>query len=231
MEEIGYYRANAMRCRRKFHCLWAIVCLLPLACLIDSDASLITVDATAGPGLRSLADTSGAALASGNQVQLGYFDSGFNFTTMSGDLAEARTAWNPFGSLAVTSIATESGRFSGSITDDDSGFVGEQIYLFAFQTSGSTAPDPSWSNVEAYGIFTNNASSDWIFPDGNTLGNETFVSTDAVTVAHWGNIESSSLGLSSPVPEASPAWLSGLILGVSAVMSRRRSARNRTAKT
>ena len=204
--------------------------LILLALPMATEASLVTVGATAGPDLRSLTDTSGGDLASGNQVQLGYFDSGFNFATMSGNLAEARTAWNPFGSLAVRSIANESGRFSGSIDDDDSGFVGKQIYLFAFQTSGSNAPDSSWSNVEAYGIFTNDVSGDWVFPDGNTLENATVVSTDAVTVAHWGNIQPGSLGLSSPVPEVSPVWLSGLILGVSAVMSRRRPARNRTPK-
>lgn len=232
MEEMSYYRTNAMQYRMTCQCIWAIVGLFLLACPIDVDAGLITVDATAGPGLRSLADSSGGALASGNQVQLGYFDSGFNFAINSGDIEAVNTAWHPFGNLEVRSIAAESGRFSGSINGDDSGFVGEQIYLLAFQTPDSFAPVPSWSNVVAYGIFTNNASSDWVFPDGNTLGDtDTLVSSNSVTVAHWGNIQPSSLGLSSAMPEVSQAWISGLILGVSVVMSRRRPAQNSAPKT
>jgi hypothetical protein len=197
--------------------------MLSLVCPMLADASLITVGATAGPGLRSLSDSSGADLASGNQVQIGTFDSGFNLATMAGDVAALQAAWNPFGSLEVRSFGPEAGRFSGSLSGDDSGFVGEQIYLFAFQTTASTAPDASWSNIQAYGIFTNYTSSDWIFPEGDDLTSRNIlVSTSSVTDAHMGSVGVTSLGLGSAVPEVSPVWISGLILGVTTLLTRRR---------
>jgi len=193
---------------------------------ITAEAGMVNVGVAGGPGLQNFTTPGATPLPSGNQVQIGFFDSGFSFSSMSDDLGALQDAWNPFGTLGVTSLAGEEGRIGGGLSANDTIggtlFSGEQIYMFAFQTTSNIAPDPGWSNVQAYGIFTNDVSPAWEFPTGGTSSNYTSISTDTADVVHWGSISSSSLQLTSAVPEVSPVWACSLILGTAALLKRRR---------
>ncbi|MGI9240316.1 MAG: hypothetical protein ACR2RV_05915 [Verrucomicrobiales bacterium] len=197
-----------------------------LAAPISAEAGMVNVGVAGGPGLQNFTTPSATPLASGNQVQIGFFDSGFNFSSMSDDLGALQDAWNPFGALGVTSIAGGDGRIGGVLSENDTIggtlFSGEQIYMFAFETTSNVAPDSNWSNVRAYGIFTNDVSPAWEFPTGDTSSNYTSISTDTADVVHWGSISGSSLQLTSAVPEISPVWACSLILGTAALLKRRR---------
>ena len=171
-------------------------------------------------------DSSGAGIPNATaQVWVGTFTSGFNVSANAGDLNALFAHWEPFPavgdstSTANTTSFGAPGHFaqSASLAGDPTSFLGQKIYLWAFETGNAAAPNTTtWNNVSQYGLFYNPTDSLWTFPSSAPVTDDFHVidsSQSGLTAVNssWGSINTSyplpSSGFSSgslqlaPVPE------------------------------
>ncbi len=194
-----------------------------------------TITYEAPPGFPNIADSSGTALADGQTVEIGYFNSGFNISANANNLPLLGANWNLFDSTTITTI-TGPGQFAASrtMTASDASFSGNPVDLWIFKTSDGLAPASDFHNVLEYGLFSsgvaNNAGANvtqWIFP---ALGapppnnNPIWTSADVKNspVFYWGGINAGGTSLElAPVPEPSTAVLLGFGFVLASVLTRR----------
>ncbi len=191
-------------------------------------AGMITVDYTAGPGLRDVTDASLTALPNGNVVSIGYFDSGFDVSTNANNLVALGGAFNAFDSTNIQTIFGQAGRFADSASVDDAVFMdgfNEKIYMWAFKTAGAAVPAGDFSNVSEYGLFSGTAAN-WFFPDTvvDPIFTSTMITSSEVDQAFFGSFDGDHLILQQAaevvVPEPSAYIL--FVLGILALGVRRR---------
>jgi hypothetical protein len=189
--------------------------------------SSTTVNFSAAPGQPSVMDITGtAALADGNLVEIGYFNSGFDVAAFSQDLLALASAWNEFGSTKISTIFNQPGRFSDSASTSDPAFDNNQIWIWLFQTSDDSSPSAGMENVVGYGLFTS-SSQNWSFPVQGSipLDNTTDVNSSEVDQAYFGSFDSSHL-LLEPIPEASATAFLAMGVGPLLYSLRRRRGKN-----
>jgi hypothetical protein len=172
-----------------------------------------TINYTAGIAQRDVLFgtlASSAIVPNGNEVQIGYFNSGFDLSGNAGNIFALMSAWHE---LAFTNIATlvgEPGRFGSTAVTSDPNFDGKKISLFLFKTANNGTPLPDFSNVDAYGIFSSTAT-EWKFPDHTLIfpGNTTDINSSQVNEVFHGDYDPNHLYL-SPVPEPGTCVLLGM---------------------
>lgn len=157
----------------------------------------------------NVVNSSGIGVPNGNLVEIGYFDAvgGFSVTANAGDLSSLLAHWHQYDSVAVNGSGPPppfiAGNFWGQATGDLTGFTGNPIYLWAFQTSDNAAPGVGFGNVQQYGLFNNPSQSgsggSWVFPI-DPPGTTTISSGDSGVTPLWGQMSGASLQL-APVPE------------------------------
>jgi len=165
-------------------------------------------------GERDIWTTANAALANGNSVMIGYFDSTVDPMTIGGDLDLLSGAWHVFGS---TNIITQFGN-AGLFSDTDTGnatFDGKKVWLWIFKTSNNSAPTPTYSNVLEYGLYSSTLSA-WNFPAAGAIppGNRTDINTLQIDQLAWGSISGNHLVLGQYVPVPEPAAGALFTIGV-----------------
>jgi hypothetical protein len=173
-----------------------------------------TINYGAGVGLRDVTYQLGAApVPDGNQVQIGYFTSGFNVSGNAGNIFALASAWHELDAANIMTIFGQPGRFSKSISTADPNFDGQKICLWLFKTTDNTAPAGNYGNVEAYGLYSSTLAN-WLFPVHDLLPppNATITSTE-INQNYYGNLDPSHLILTTvTVPEPSTYALGGLAL-------------------
>jgi len=182
-----------------------------------------TINYSAAPGERDVRYNN-VPVPNGNQVQVGYFDSGFDVLGNAGNIFALASAWHELAFTNVATIFGQQGRFSSSATSSDPSFDGQKICLWLFKTSDNSSPLPNYANVEGFGVFSGSSAS-WIFPPHDALpGTSTAVTSSTVDQAFHGDYNLNSL-LLNPVPEPGTVALLGLggaVLVVSRWKLRRR---------
>ncbi len=168
----------------------------------------MTVDFTAQPGQRYVANASSVAVPAGAFVWVGAImddaqvSAGISYVTL-------RSLWLPFASTLTRTLGGEAGRFSASISRDEPDLSLRKIYLFVQQTTDNLAPAIDGSNVSQWGLFSS-TQAPWRFPDNNNLppGNATLITSSQVNQVWMGSITTSTLQLAlQPTPaSAYAAW-------------------------
>lgn len=123
----------------------------------------LTVDFQGGPGLPNVVDSAGTPLEVGNEVRIGYFDTGFELAANASDLLALDQAWNLLGTTTIRDLPLEpTGGFADSVMVPV--YPGSQVlHLWVFKTSGNTAPLADFSNVTEFGLFGSTAPN-WTLP-------------------------------------------------------------------
>lgn len=200
---------------------------------VEANAQLIVEFSSVGSP--NLQDSAALALPDGSQVQIGYFDSGFDLAGQASNLSGLAGAWHEFGAATVTTTFLGPGQIGGSVSGSSSGpnsFESQKIYLLAFKTSDNNSPNFNLSNVSEYGLFSSSQAA-WQFPANASApppGNRTSLFTSEVNQVFFGNLASGSPGALqlASVPEPSSAggaMALGLLVGASVYQSRRLRAR------
>jgi hypothetical protein len=183
----------------------------------------LTVDFQGGLGLRNVVDSAGIPLGNGNEVRIGYFDTGFELAANASDLGALDQAWNQLGSTPITTVFSEPGRFSGSAPVPE-GTSDQTLVLWIFKTSGNTAPLTDYSNVTEFGLFGSTAAS-WTLPATPPILPETLqlTSSQVDLFYHGGAIsgDPGSLQLAAVPEPAHFALATGLLLAGFGVYRRR----------
>ena len=185
------------------------------------------VQYTAAPGQPAVFTNPGPTpLANGNSVWIGSFDTGFNVSLNADDPAALLSAWNSYGQTTITTLIGQPGRFAGNSAGDQLTFGGQKIYLWIFSTSGSTAPQGDFSNVNQYGIFSSTALS-WIFPPDPFPNNLSTINSSQINQAFYGSFDPTHIFLQnvSPVPEPGVIGLLGLAVPAAFLAFRKRARR------
>ena len=207
---------------------------------VVSNAQQITVNYNGGSGAPNVIQSDGITpLADGNTVEIGYFTAGYDIQGNAGSLSALATArqaggaWHPFSSTAIThNLLLPAGSFSGQGTAT-TGFTGNQIDLWVFQTVNGAAPAADLSNVTAWGLFssTTNASPSrsWIFQAPGIPGVDNISTLDVDIFYHGGaispNDQNGHLEVApAAVPEPGTTALFGMAL-VSVGIAIRRARR------
>lgn len=125
--------------------------------------AVITVNVHAGPGEPVLRDTTGALLAAGGQVRVGWLEAGFDAAQSGWNPASVGAAFHELGRTTVRPIFGQDGRFAASVSGDGATAQGRAIVLWVVQTSG-VALSGADSNVVAHALVTSSAPH-WVFPD------------------------------------------------------------------
>jgi hypothetical protein len=169
-----------------------------------------TINYGAGPGLRDVTFNVGTApVPDGNQVQMGYFSSGFNVSANSGNIFALASAWHELDSANIQTIFGQPGRFSDSVSTTDPSFDNQKICLWIFKTTDNGAPLGNYSNVEGYGLYSSTALN-WLFPVHDLLPppNATITSSE-INQKYYGDFDPFHLIL-TPVPEPSTYAIGGV---------------------
>ena len=162
-----------------------------------------TVNFTAGPGERDVTGIDMTAVPDGNAVWLGFFSSGFDVSGNAMDLSALAAEWHLYGSTDTRSIFGLPGRFGATVSSSDPMFDGQKSWFWILQTTDNAAPQPNWSNVSAYGLFSSQAAN-WAFPAHDAIppADMTSLSSSDVTEAVHGAFDPNHLTLIA-VPEPS----------------------------
>jgi hypothetical protein len=206
--------------------LAAVIGCIQTLCLGQSS---VNINYSGGSGSPNMVGPDQQPLANGNDVEIGYFDSGFNIQQNAGNesaLMGAHSsggAWHPFGTTTIQSgLLISPGGFSSTASKSGSAgttFAGHPIDLWVFQTKDNAVPAPDFSNVEAYGIYSSSAAT-WTFPTpGATPVTENITTSDVNDFLFGSSVSGSpgSLELLA-VPEPGSLALAGL--GLATVLMR-----------
>ena len=182
---------------------WAFL-LLGGSGVNDSLAGMMTVDFTAQPGQRFVADVRGEAVPAGVHVAVG---------ALAGPLpqqiscAAVGVLWQPFAETLTRSLASQAGRFSAAAARDRPEFSQQKIYLLIRQTAGGEVPRADASNVLAWGLYSSHEAA-WLFPDAEALapGNATLITSSEVDEAWGGQVSARALELGLVPPTAAAAY-------------------------
>jgi hypothetical protein len=168
----------------------------------------MTVDFIAQPGQRFVANASGTAVPAGTFVWVGavaddaLIVNGISYATL-------RSIWLPFGSTLTRTLGGESGRFSASISSDESALSLRKIYLLVQQTTDNLSPAVDGSNVGQWGLYSSTVGA-WRFPDNDNLppGNAALITSNQVNQTWMGTVTATTLQLAvQPTPaSAYAAW-------------------------
>jgi len=185
-----------------------------------------TVNFSAGVGQPNLY-WAGAPVPDQNEVRIGFFTSGFDFSAHLYDLNALDSAWKGYGSTLTTNImGMQPGGFAGAATQPaGSGgaslFEGQKVYLWIFKTVSDSVPTADFSNVQGYGLFSS-TSNTWYFPaSGEIITGTGSINSSEIDQAWFGNYDLSHLYLDA-VPEPSIAGLAVLSLGMLLLAVRRK---------
>ena len=120
----------------------------------------------------------------GNQVQIGFFNSGFDVQGNAGNIFALASAWHELDFTDIKTIFNQPGRFGANATTSDPTFDGQAICLWLFKTSNNGVPLANFSNVDGYGVFSSTLSN-WLFPVHNAVppGNTTSINSSDVDQA------------------------------------------------
>jgi hypothetical protein len=155
---------------------------------------IVSFSSIGGP---NFVDDVGVALPDGNEVRIGYFDSTFDVAANAGNLVSLQGAFHEFGATTTETTFLGSGQIGGSVSGTSSGsnsFETKQIYLWAFKTTDTQAPDSSFSNVSDYGLFSS-TQTNWKFPaTASPPGNLTSIFTPEVNESFHAAILAGSPG-------------------------------------
>jgi len=175
-----------------------------------------TVGFSAGVGERDVLDINNQPLADGNTVSIGFFDPGFDVASFVSDLNALDAAWNEFSTTSIQIIFNEPGRFAGSASTFDPVFDDQDIYMLIYQTADNGTPDPTFSNVMGYGLYTSSLPS-WTFPIQGGLpdASTTSINSSQVNAAMFGAFDANHLML-MPIPE--PGTSSLALLGIGSML-------------
>jgi hypothetical protein len=175
-----------------------------LALLLSLRASAMTVDATAQPGQRWLADVDGVAVPGGTSVWIGRLTGGI---TPVADVATVLNHWQSFGQTTTRTLGGQAGRFSASFSKEASEFGLERMFILVLRTTDNATPALDGTNLTAWGLFAS-TSTTWRFPDNEALppANATFITTSQVTQSWGGSVTASQLRLSAPFPTPRTAY-------------------------
>jgi hypothetical protein len=141
----------------------AATLLLAGAARLAAAPASITINVHAGPGEPVLSDATGALLAAGAQVRVGWLDAGFDVAGQGWNPAAVGAAFHELGRTQVRAIFGESGRFAGGISAEAGEAAGRAITLWIVQTSGDALAG-AYSNIVAHALVTSSAAH-WRFPD------------------------------------------------------------------
>jgi hypothetical protein len=182
--------------------------LLPLAllvpgCLLCEGAAFVNYSG-------NVADALGNQI-NGATVEVGYFTSGFNAADPLAALSDSGN-WQMFDSTTTSFIGLlgGDGSFNKAGQNNLTPFNGHQIYLFAFETSGSS--------VTEYGLYAVPSGSNpaWTFPSSAVSPGDTtsITAPDTGMISYWGGTTSGGASLQlAPVPEPAECALAiGLAL-------------------
>lgn len=211
---------------RRVIALAAVAGFVQTICLAQSS---VNINYSGGSGSPNMVGLNQQPLASGNDVEIGYFDSSFNISLNAGNpsaLQSARLsggAWHVFGSTNISSnFLLPPGSFSSTATQSGAtaaNFATQPIDLWVFQTTDNAAPASNFSNVESYGIYSS-SSAKWIFPTPGATPITENITTSDVNDFYAGSLIPGSPGSLElqAVPEPGALALAGL--GLAAVLSR-----------
>jgi hypothetical protein len=181
-----------------------------LCWVLVTSVHAMTVDFTAQPGQRSVANASGSAVPAGTFVWVGAVADDAQIVT-SLSYATLRSLWLPFASTLTRTLGGEAGRFSASISGDEPDLSLRKIYLLVQQTTDGLAPTVDGSNVSQWGLYSSSLNA-WRFPDNDNLppGNATLITSSQVNQVWMGSITTNTLQLAlQPTPAAAyAAWVS-----------------------
>jgi hypothetical protein len=187
--------------------------------LVSNLVAQSQVNYSAAPGQRSVHTLDGAAVADGNTVWIGAFNSGFSVGAFANRPQDLLANWREFGSTTISTIATQPGRFTGSASSFDAFFPNKQIYLWIFSTIDGGAPDTvDFSNVDEYGLFSANLAN-WTFSPDPPPSNLRTINSSQVNQNLFGSADSTRLFLSGgfiTVPE--PSTLGLLSIAIPAIV-------------
>jgi hypothetical protein len=168
------------------------------------------------------------AVANGNSVWLGGFNSGFNVAANANNPQTLLASWNTYDTTTINSLGpfNQAGSFSHTGSSTQPVFDNLRMYLWIFSTDDGLAPEVGFGNVTAYGLYTSNTDPDWAFPalstpfPGNT---KDIYSGDAIQAAR-GSVDSAHLYLLAfnPVPEPSTVALLSIAIPAAVLALRKR---------
>jgi hypothetical protein len=173
-----------------------------------------TVSISAGIGERDVVFNGSNPVPDGNQVQVGYFTSGFDVAANAANVFGLANNWHSVGATTIRSIFGQPGHFGADFNPSDPTFSGQRICLWIFQTTDNGVPLPGFQNLQGYGLYSSSAAN-WLFPPWNlpVPGNLTSVTSSEVNQAYFGNFDTSHLVLTQvPEPATGALLLGGLVV-------------------
>jgi hypothetical protein len=171
-----------------------------------------TVNFTAGPGERNVAQLDTTPVPDGTEVWLGFFTTGFDVSLNAMDVSALATEWHLYGQTTTRNIFGEDGRFGATVSSLDPVFDGRKPWLWILETTDHASPQPDFSNVSHYGLFSSQ-DANWAFPahDATPPADMTSVNSSDVTEAVHGSFDPNHLMLIA-VPE--PSTFAVITLGI-----------------
>jgi len=173
-----------------------------------------TISYGAGVGLRDVMFQPGGVpspVPDGNQVRIGYFDSGFNVSANAGNIFALASAWHELDFTHIQTFFGQPGRFSKSISTMDPSFDNQKICLWLFKTTDNGDPLGNYSNVEGFGLYSSTALN-WLFPVHDLVPPPgTTVTSSEINQKFYGDFDPFHLVL-APVPEPGTYAIGGVAL-------------------
>jgi hypothetical protein len=173
-----------------------------------------TINYDAGPGFRNVTYQFGTSpVPDGNEVQIGYFTSGFDVSGNAGNIFALASAWHELDAANIQTIFNQPGRFGKAISTSDPTFDNQKVCLWIFKTSDNGGPVANYGNVQAYGLYSSTLAN-WVFPVHDSLPPpNALVTSSEINQNYYGTFDPSHLILTAvTVPEPSTYALGGLAL-------------------
>ena len=192
-----------------------------IVCSIITTVHAAQVTVSSAFGGRQAVDAASSVLPNGNLVLVGTFATPANITNGTFATVSANAGWSQFSasSLAISSISTNGGKITGSLTDNvETSFNGKLLYVWIFNASTTGAATQE-------GIFS---SSTWgNFPTqaggvGDTITYSFTSDANLVASNSVGSTSASQAKLVTIIPEPSTYALLGTGLLTAVPVLRRR---------